>query len=71
MGGLPSPSLYVACGNQQLSSYTYVGQAQVFQPITRIFASLRPHISFSISFNIFIVDLPSPSQTIKFEVYIN
>jgi len=66
VGGLSSPSLYAACGNQPLSSYNYVGQAQSFQPITRIFASLRQHISLSLSFNVFVVDMVTASQDIKF-----
>jgi hypothetical protein len=71
VGGLPNPSLYVPCGSQTLSSYSYVGQAQPFQPVTRIFATMPDHLSFSISFNVFVVDLAQPTVNAQFSIYIN
>jgi hypothetical protein len=63
VNGLPSPSQYVPCGTQPQSSYTYVGPAAPFEPVTRIFANLPAHIAFSLSFNVFAVDLPAASNT--------
>jgi hypothetical protein len=66
VNGLPSPSQYVSCGDQPLSSYTYVGPALAYQPVTRIFANLRPHLSLSLSFNVFAVDTDYTSRNTKF-----
>lgn len=71
VGGLPNPSLYVPCGNQPLSSYSYVGQAQPYQPITRIFATLPPHLALSLSFNLLIIDLTTSPANAQFEIYID
>lgn len=66
VNGLPSLSQYVACGNQPLSSYSYVGPALAYQPITRIFTNLRAHLSLSFSFNVFVVDASYTSRNTKF-----
>lgn len=39
VGGSPSPSQYVPCGSETQSSYTYIGPAAPFQPITRLFVN--------------------------------
>lgn len=56
VGGLPSPSQFVPCGNQPVTAYTYIGPAVAFQPVSRIYANLRPHQALSLSFNVFVVD---------------
>ena len=70
VGGRPSPSQYVPCG-RGLSAYTYIGPIAPFEPVTRIFANMEQHLSFSISFNIFGVDFPLASRNSKFEIYLN
>lgn len=70
VSGLSSPSQYTPCGLPP-SSYTYIGPAPPFQPVTRIYSTLPFHLGLSLSFNIFAVDVPYTTRTSKFEIYID
>ena len=67
-------SLFTVAGKPatyQCGDYSVVGLGQVGDPITRIFATLPPHYSISITFNIFVVDQTVPVRSSLFVIILD